>query len=172
MLRALLPLLLVALLAGHAHAESQAEADDFCRRMGRNQAIFELMLQATTAQALAKPGAMRCTWTFAQVDGPELDVALDSTLLRSQTAARQTVLLARLPERNRGKTIEPLINVGDDGIYRATVEDGVTRLLELEAVKGRRHVLMTVRPRGGAGVPYFRVRASIAFLAAGLRAAE
>lgn len=170
MSRPLLSLFLVVFLAGHAHAESQAEADDFCRRMGRNQAIFELMLQATTAQALGKSGTMRCTWTFAQVDGPELEVTLDGALERSEMAARQTILMARLPEKHRGKTIEPLINVGDDGIYRATIEDGVTKGLELEAVKGRRHVLMTVRHRTGVGMPYFRARQSIAFLAAGLAA--
>ena len=155
------------LLAGNARAQ---EADDFCRRMGRNQAIFEMMLQATTAESLPKTGAIRCTWAFAQVNAPELVVTLDSTLLASQTAARQTILMARLPEKNRGRTIEPLTGVGDDAIYRATVEDGTTKLLEFEAVKGRRHVLMTVRPQGGAHVNHIRARASIAFLASGLAA--
>lgn len=134
--------------------------------MGRNQAIFELILQATTAEALPKPGAMRCIWSFDQ----GLEVTLDSTVLPSQTAARQTILMARLPERNRGRTIEPLTGVGDDALYRPTVENGITKLLEFEAVKGRRHVVMTVRPATGAGLNYIRLRASIAFLAAGLAA--
>jgi hypothetical protein len=166
--RALLPLLLAVLLAGHAHAESQAEADAFCRHFRPNPAMFELMLQASTAAALPKPGTIRCTWSFE--DG--LEVRLDSTVLRSETAARQTILMARLPEKNRGKTIEPLTGVGDDALYRTTVEDGVTRLLELEGVKGRRYVLMTVRPRAGGDVNYIRLRASIAYLTAVLRAAE
>ena len=161
-------LLLVVLLAGKASAQTQTEAEEFCRRMGRNQALFELMLQATTSEALPKTGEVRCTWSFDQ----GLEVMLDSTVARSATAARQTILMARLPERNRGKTLESLTNVGDDAIYRATVEGGTTKLLELEAAKGRRHVLMTVRPRSGAGVTYIRVRASIAFLASGLRTAE
>jgi hypothetical protein len=97
-------------------------------------------------------------------------VTLDSTLLASPTAARQAILMARLPERNRGRTIEPLTNVGDDAIYRATVEGRITKLLEFEAVKGRRHVVMTVRPATGTDLNYIRVRASIAFLAAGLAA--
>ncbi len=126
------------------------------------------MLQASTAEASPKPGAMHCTWSFS--DG--LEVALDSTVLRSETAARQTILMARLPEKNRGKTIEPLTGVGDDALYRTTVEDGVTRLLELEAVKGRRYVGMTVRSSARGGVTYIRLRASVAFLASGLRAAE
>lgn len=168
MSRRLAALLLAALLAGNASAQSQTEADEFCRRMGRNQAIFELMLQGATAQALPKPGAMRCTWSFDQ----GLEVALDSTVLRSETAARQTILMARPPEKNRGKTIEPLTGVGDDAIYRATVEDGTTKLLEFEAVKGRRHVAMTVRAATGVDLNYIRLRASIAFLASGLRAAE
>jgi hypothetical protein len=154
-------LFLAVLVAGSAHAQ---EADDFCHRMGRNQAVFEMMLQSATAEALPKPGAMRCTWSFDQ----GLEVALDSTVLRSETAARQTILMARLPERNRGKTIEPLTGVGDDALYRTTVENGVTRLLEFEAVKGRRHVLMTVRSRAAAGLTYIWLRASIAFLAGGL----
>ncbi len=165
--RPLIALLLAVLLAGNAQAQ---EANDFCRRLGRNQAVLEMLLQASTAEALPKSGAIRCTWAFDQVDVPELTITLDSTLLASPTAARQTILMARLPEKNRGKTIEPLIGVGDDGIYRATIEDGITKVVELEAVKGRRHVLMTVRPQTAAGLNYIRVRSSIAFLAAGLAA--
>ena len=158
-------LFLAVLVAGSAHAQ---EADDFCRRMGRNRAVFEMMLQSATAEALPKPGAIRCIWAFDQIDTPELVVTLDSALLTSPTMARQAILMARLPEKNRGKRIEPLIGVGDDGIYRATIEDGITRALELEAVKGRPHVLMTVRPRTAVGVNYIRARQSIAFLAVGL----
>jgi hypothetical protein len=88
-------LLFAVFLAGSVHAESQTEADDFCRRMGRNKAIFEPMLQATTAEALPKPGAMLCTWSFDEV-------ALDSTLLASQTAARQTILMAVRPRAGAG----------------------------------------------------------------------
>jgi hypothetical protein len=168
MSRRLLPFFFALLLAGHAHAESQAEADAFCGRFRPNPAIFELMLQAGTAAALPKPGGVRCTWSFE--DG--LEITLDNTVLRSETAARQTILMARLPERNRGKTIEPLTGVGDDALYRATVEGGVTKLLELEGVKGRRHVLMTVRPGADGGVNYIRLRASIAYLAGVLRSAE
>ena len=167
----LMALLLGVVVAGGAPARSQTAADEFCRRMGRNQAIFELMLQATTAEARAEPGAMRCTWSFAGVDDrPALVVTLDSTPLSSELAARQQILMDRLPERNRGKRIEPLQNVGDDGIYRETIEDGMTKELELEAVKGRLHVLMTVRPPAGSGLNHIRARASVFFLAAGLAA--
>ncbi len=86
-----------------------------------------MMLQATTAEVLPKAGAIRCSWAFDEVYGPALAVTLDATLLASETAARQAILMARLPEKNRGRTIEPLTGVGDDAIYRPTVEDGMTR---------------------------------------------
>ena len=121
-----------------------------------------------TARAGADAGSVICSWTFKPMARPEISVTLDSSLMASPLAARQAILMARLPENHRGKTVEPLPKLADDGLSRATVENGVTKLYEIEAVKGRRHFLLTVRPRDGGDVSYRTAGAAINFLGSGI----
>ncbi len=166
-------LAVVALLTAaipHVPALAQDHADEFCRRVGRNQAIFEMPLLPGGASAAAgeTSGAYTCVWVFERGNGEIYNVRLDSKPLASEAAARQAILLARLPENRRGKTVEPLPKLGDDGLSRATVENGAITLFELEAVKSRRHFLLTVRPLPGKDVNYRVSAASINFLGSGI----
>jgi hypothetical protein len=148
-------------------AQEDLDAGEFCRRAGRNQAIFELALDKATAQAGKDAGAVTCSWSFS--GRSNVTLTLDSRLLSSPLAARQEILMARLPERNRGKALVAL-RVGDDAIGRATPGTGAVKLYEIEAVKGVRHFLLTVRPADGGDVNY-RIQAfSGDFLAAGIKA--
>jgi hypothetical protein len=161
---AALPLLLLATAAG---AQEDLDADEFCRKAGRNQAIFELMLDKATAQAGKVPGSVTCGWTFS--GRTSVTITLESRLLSSPVAARQEILMARLPERNRGKSVVAL-KIGDDALGRATPDTGAVKFYEIEAVSGRRHFLLTVRPTDGGDLNY-RVQAfSGDFLGAGLKA--
>jgi hypothetical protein len=149
-------------------AQEDLDADEFCRRAGRNQAIFELSMDKATAQAGTVPGSVSCSWTFS--GRSPVAITLESRLLSAPVAARQEILMGRLPERNRGKTLVAL-KIGDDALGRATAVDGVTRLYEIEAVKGRRHFRMTVRPLPPDSGLNFRIQAfSGDFLAAGIKA--
>ena len=173
MSRRLLAAALATLLvypASLSWAEGELDPQEFCRRAGRNQAIFEMLPAAATAQPGKEAGAVACSWVFEQMGHGEIVVRLDSKLLASPLAARQTILLARLPENHRGQTIEPLPRLGDDGLSRVIVEKGVTKRFELEAVKGRRHFLLTLQSRNGAELNYRVTGASIDFLGSGIAA--
>jgi len=151
-------------------AQEPIDPDLFCQKAGKNQAIYERMVAAATAKAGATPDAVTCTWTFNRPDEADVLVTLDSKLLTSPILARQTILMARLPENRRGKTVEPLPRLGNDGLSRATMENGAVKLLEIEAVQGRRHFLLTVRRRDGSAINYRISSASIDFLGGGIAA--
>ena len=156
--------LALLLLAPAAAAQEDIDADDFCRRAGRNQAIFELPLDKATAQAGKVPGSVTCGWTFG--GRSPVTLTLDSRLLSSPIAARHEILMARLPERNRGKAVTAL-RIGDDALGRATPDPGPVKLYEIEAVRGRRHFLLTVRAVPPDADLNYRVQAfSSDFLAA------
>jgi hypothetical protein len=148
-------LLLVAMLSllapgFGARADSQAEADQLCAKAGRNHAIFELLLASSKAEASPVAGVVGCSWAFAHASSAsgkiDLIVKLTTNLLPSEAAAMLAMKVALLPENNRGKTVEALPRMGDGGVYRTTVENGVLREIEIEAVKGRRRFVMTFRP--------------------------
>ncbi len=160
--------LLLSAFALPVAAQGELDPSEFCRRAGRNQAIFEMQPAAATAEPGKEAGAVTCHWTFEQFGHGEIEVGLDSKLLASPLAARQTILMARLPENHHGQTIEPLPKLGDDGLSRTTVENGATTRFELEAVKGRRHFLLTLQPHGGGVLTYRVTGASISFLGSGI----
>ena len=163
-------LLVGSSLAAPCVAQEPIDPDLFCRKAGRNQAIYqELSLSTATAQAGAAAGAITCNWVFHHQDRVDVLVTLDSKLLKSPFEARQAILVARLPENRRGKLVEPLPRMGDDGLSRATMESGQLKLLEIEAVKGQRHFLLTVRTRDGSGINYRIADATVSFLGIGLR---
>ena len=164
---------LAATLATPGFAQESIDPELFCRTAGKNQSIYqELSLADATARAGATPGAVTCHWTFSRSAGADVLVTLDSKLLKSVLVARQTILMARLPENHRGKSVEPLPRMGDDGLSRATRENGVLKLFEIEAVRGRRHFLLTVRTRDGSEINYRIPDASISFLGIGLAALQ
>lgn len=165
--RAAVTALSLLVLASSARAETELDATEFCRRAAKNQAIFELFPDKAMAEAGSAAGAVTCRWTFT--GRSDVTVTLESKLLASPMAARQTILMARLPENHRGKTVEPLPKMGDDGLSRSTNEQGALRLYEIEAVKGRRHFLMTLRPNDGAPLNYRVTDASVSFLGVGIR---
>ncbi len=165
---AAISLLALGLSTGAAMAQDTPDPDEFCRKAGRNQAIFELLPKAATAQSGKAAGDVNCSWAFE--GRVAISVALQSRLMHSPLAARQEILMARLPENRRGKTIEPLPKMGDDGLSRATVVDGKTTQYEIEAVKGRRHFLMTVRPSTEGDLDYRIQAASVSFLGVGISA--
>ncbi len=151
-----------------ARAEDAVDAEAFCRKAGRNQAIFEMAMTKATAQAASAAGAVSCSWTFKPIDKPEIVVTLDSKLFAAPVEAWQAILVARLPDNHRGKKIEP-IKIGDDALSRSTPEHGPVKQFEIEAAKGRRHFLLTVRPHDPAGELSYRITgASIEFLRAGI----
>ena len=78
--------------------------------------------------------------------------------------------MARLPENRRGKIVEPLPRLGDDGLSRATMENDAVKLFEIEAVQGRRHFLLTVHRRDGSAINYRISNASVDFLGSGIAA--
>ena len=95
---------LVATLATPCLAQESIDPELFCRTAGKNQSIYqELMLVKATAQAGATAGAIACSWAFSRSAGADVLVTLDSKLLKSKLAARQTILMARLPENHRGE---------------------------------------------------------------------
>ncbi len=164
---------LASALATPCLAQESIDPGLFCRTAGKNQGVYqELMLVEATAQAGATAGTVACHWTFSRSTGADVFVTLDSRLLKSKLAARQTILLARLPENRRGKDIEPLPKMGDDGLSRATKENGALKLFEIEAVKERRHFLLTVRTRDGSEINYRIPAASISFLGIGIAALQ
>ena len=162
--------LLASVPAAPGLAQERIDPDLFCQKAGKNQAIYERMVAGTTARAGATPDAVACTWTFNHLGEADVLVTLDSKLLKSPILARQTILMARLPENHRGKTVEPLPRMGDDGLSRATVENGAVKLFEIEAVQGRRHFRLTVRRRDGSAIGYRISSASINFLGSGIAA--
>ncbi len=161
-----------ALAVSPCLAQERVDAEAFCRKAGRNQAIYELLPESMTATGGAEAGAVTCSWTLSRMEGSDVLVTLDSRVLKSATAARQAILLARLPENRQDKTVEPLPKMGDDGLSRATMEQGKLTLFEIEAAKGQRHFLLTVRARDGSGLTYRIAGASISFLGAGIAALE
>ncbi|MBS0550204.1 MAG: hypothetical protein JSR24_20800 [Proteobacteria bacterium] len=162
---------LLAMTAGPGFAQEPVDAGLFCQKAGRNKAIYQQLLPAgETARAGAVPGAVTCGWTFTQFNGPDVLVTLDSRPMKSPIVARQEILMARLPENRRGATIEPLPRMGDDGLSRAIRKDGALMLFEIEAVKNRRHFLLTVRTRDGAAIDQRIADATISFLGSGIRA--
>ena len=161
---------ILALLAVPCAAQEPIDPDLFCQKAGKNQAIYERMVAEATAKAGATPDAVTCTWTFTHLDEADVLVTLDSKLFTSPILARQAILMARLPENHRGKTVEPLPRLGDDGLSRAAMENGAVTLFEIEAVQGRRHYLLTVRRRDGSALNYRISSASIDFLGSGLAA--
>jgi hypothetical protein len=164
--------LFAALVGSPCLAQERIDAEAFCRKAGKNQAIYELSPAAAIAEGGAEAGAVTCRWTLGRTEGADVLVTLDSRVLKSATVARQTILLARLPENRQRKTVEPLPKMGDDGLSRATMEQGKLTLFEIEAVKGRRHFLLTVHARDGSGLTYRIADASISFLGAGIAALE
>jgi hypothetical protein len=154
-------------------AQEAMDPELFCQKAGKNKSIYqELLPVESTAQAGATAGAVTCRWTFSRSAGTDVLVTLDSKLLPSTLAARQTILMARLPENHPGKTIEPLPRMGDDGLSRATRENGAIKTFEIEAVQGRRHFLLTVRARDGSAISHRIADASISFLGIGLAALQ
>ncbi len=171
-MKALASFALAALLAGPCFAQETVDAETFCRKAGKNWGIYEWFLDRTAARAGAMRGAVGCDWTFTKSEKPDLLVTLDSKLLASPMAARQAILTARLSENHRGKTVEPLPRRGDDGLSRATTQDGALKLFELEAVRGARHFLLSVRMRDGSEVNYRIAAFSPSFLGVGIAELE
>ena len=171
-MKALWTFALVALAGTPCLAQEPVDAGAFCRKAGKNQGIYELLLEAAMAQGGADAGAVTCTWTFGRLGVSDALVTLDSKLLKSATIARQAILLARLPENRLGKIVEPLPKMGDDGLSRATMDQGALTLFEVEAVNGRRYFLLTVRMRDGSAINYRVAGASIDFLGAGIAELE
>jgi len=164
---------LASTLAPACFAQESIDPELFCRTAGKNQSIYqELLLVKAAAQAGATAGAVACSWTFSRSAGADVLVTLDSKVLKSTLVARQTILMARLPENHRGKSVEPLPRMGDDGLSRATKENGALTLFEIEAVKGQRHFLLAVRTRDGSEINYRIADASISFLGIGLAALQ
>jgi hypothetical protein len=169
--RSRLLLIALCLVGGAARAEVEPDAQTLCLHASKNQGIFEMQPTGAVARDGAEPGAVTCTWTFdGGAYGPgTLVVELVTHLLKSEAAARMAIVTARLPENHRGKTLEALPKMGDGGNMLAVIEDGVTKSLEIEAVMGRRHFLMTVRSTWAHGLPD-RVRgSSLNFLGVGIR---
>ncbi len=164
-------LLAHALVGSSARADSPMEAQELCQKAGRNAPVFELLLAESTARSGTEPGSALCTWSFARPASasPELLVELKTELMPSQADARRAILISRLPENHRGKTIEALPKLGDGGNYRATVDDGATRALEIEATKDRRHFLLSVKPGTASPLTYRVLGQSINFLGVGIR---
>jgi hypothetical protein len=133
---------------------------------------MERMVAEATAKAGATPDAVTCAWTFNHLGEADVLVTLDSKLPESAILARQTILMARLPENRRGKTVEPLPRLGDDALSRATMENSAVKLFEIEAVQGRRHFLLTVRRRDGSAINYRISNGSINFLGSGIAAVQ
>ena len=171
-MKALASFAFAALLAGPCVAQEAVDAEAFCRKAGKNWAIYEWFLDRSAARAGAGPGAVACDWTFTKSEKPDLLVTLDSKLLASPMAARQAILMARLPENHCGKAVEPLPRLGDDGLSRATTQDGALMLFELEAAWGARHYLLSVRMRDGSDVNYRIAAFSPSFLGIGIAELE
>jgi hypothetical protein len=154
-------------------AASPAGAEPTCERAGRNAPVFEML--AVAASAHDRPGGgLACSWTFSRVGSAagevDLTVSLTAEPMASETAARQAVLLARLPENHRGKTVEVLVGFGDSSFHRSTIDNGLRRDLEFEAAKGRRRIVLTVQPRDGQPVDYRLLGQSINFFGVALGA--
>jgi hypothetical protein len=164
---------LASALAIQSLAQESIDPELFCRKVGKNRAIYQDgLLSEATAQAGDTVGAVTCRWTLSRSAGVDVLITLDSTLLKSPLVARQTILMARLPENRRGKAIEPLPRMGDDGLSRATMENGALKVFEIEAVQGLRHFLLTVRTADGSPINYRISDASISFLGIGLAALQ
>ncbi len=143
-------LLLSVLLPAAASADSQEEAERLCARAGRNGAIFEMLELAATASGSPAAGVVACTWTFAAAGAPagrvDLKLRLETSLFANETIARFAMTAALLPENNRGRAVEALPRLGDGGVVRTATKDGLLREMMIEAVKGRRHFVLTARP--------------------------
>ncbi|MEI6201365.1 MAG: hypothetical protein WCP68_05395 [Enhydrobacter sp.] len=145
----------LCLIGGAAQAEVESDAAALCLRAAKNQAIFQMPPMGAVSRGGTEPGAVTCTWTFdGNAYGPgTLIVELATHLMQSEAAARTAIVIARLPENHRGKTLEALPKMGDGGNMLTVVEDRVVKVLEIEAIMGRRHFLMTVRSTGAYGLP-------------------
>lgn len=143
-------LLLSVLLPVAASADSREEAERLCARAGRNGAIFEMLELAAMASDSPVAGDIACTWTFAAAGAPagriDLALRLETSLFATETVARFAMTAALLPENNRGWTVEALPRLGDGGVVRIATKDGLLREMMIEAVKGRRHFVLTARP--------------------------
>ncbi len=81
-------------------------------------------------------------------------------------------MMARLPENHRGREIWPLPKLGDDGLSRATIKEGRITRFEVEAVKGRRHFLLTLSPPRDGVLTNRTTGASIDFIGVGIAALD
>lgn len=137
------------LWSGAASADSQEEAERLCGRAGRNGAILEMLQLAATATGSPVAGVVACTWTFAAAGAPagriDLTVRLETSFFANETVASFAMTAALLPENNRGWTVEALPRLGDGGVMRTATTDGRLREMMIEAVKGRRHYVLTAR---------------------------
>lgn len=143
-------LLLSVLLPSAASADSQEEAELLCARAGHNGPILEMLQVAATASGSPVAGVVACTWTFAAAGAPagriDLLLRLETSLFANETVARFAMTAALLPENNRGWTVEALPRLGDGGVMRTATTDGRLREMMIEAVKGRRHFVLTAQP--------------------------
>lgn len=139
----------LALAVAAVHPAIAEEPATFCARITRSEleGPFERRLAGTDARLEAS--GIQCRWTLGDpgVGQGEIVLRLDTGLLPSVRAARQSILMARLPEERHGRVVEALTGVGDDGVVRRVTADGTMHDLQFEAVKGRRRFVLDVTPR-------------------------
>ncbi len=165
-------LLSFLLPCGEALADSQEEAERLCAHAGRNGTIFEMLQVAATASGSPVAGVVACTWTFAAAGAPagriDLTLQLETKLFPNETVARFSMTAALLPENNRGWAVEAQPRLGDGGVVRTAMKDGMLREMMIEAAKGRRHFVLTARAGPGRAGDHRLPGQVVSFIGVGL----